>query len=60
MNADNLINHAKQTSDVAYRDGVAEDRLAYRCGMLESYIKTLCQEIENLKDELKEIKNESL
>jgi len=52
MNAEYLINHAKQTSDIAYRDAVAEDRLAYRVGMLEGYIKTLCQEIENHKDEI--------
>lgn len=49
MNADYLIEHAKQTSDVTYRDGVAVDRLAYRVGMLEGYIRQLCWQIEDLK-----------
>ena len=52
MNAEYIITHVKQTSDIAYRDAVAQDRLAFRCGMLEGYIKTLCQEIENHKDEI--------
>lgn len=52
MNYEYLVNHAKQTSDMTYSDCVAEDRLAYRVGMLEAYIKTLCQEIENHKEEI--------
>ena len=52
MNPEYLINHAKQTSDVAYRDAVAEDSLAYRVGMLEGYIKHLCYIVKNNEDEI--------
>ena len=52
MNADYLIANAKQTSDVMYRDGVAEDRLAYRVGLLEVYIKQLCITIKDREEEI--------
>ena len=52
MNADYLIANAKQTSDVMYRDGVAEDRLAYQVGLLEVYIKQLCITIKDREEEI--------
>jgi hypothetical protein len=52
MNAEHLINHAKLTSEVTYRDAVPEDRLAFRVGMLEGTIKQLCQIIANHEDEI--------
>ena len=52
MNADYLIANAKQTSDVMYRDGVAEDRLTYRVGLLEVYIKQLCITIKDREEEI--------
>jgi len=55
MNADYLIANAKQTSDVMYRDGVAEDRLAYRVGLLEVYIKQLCITIKDREEEIIEL-----
>jgi hypothetical protein len=42
MNPEYIINSIKQISDIHYRDGQAEDRLAYRVGMLESKIRELC------------------
>lgn len=42
MNPDYIINSIKQTSDIHYRDGQSEDRLAYRVGMLESKIREIC------------------
>ena len=41
-NSETFIDNAKQASEVMYRDGKAEDRLAFRIGMLEAYIKGLC------------------
>jgi hypothetical protein len=52
MNAEHLIAHAKQTSEVTYRDAVPEDRLAFRVGMLEGVIKQLCHIIENHETEI--------
>ena len=42
MNPEFIINSIKQISDIHYRDGQAEDRLAYRVGMLESKIREIC------------------
>jgi len=55
MNADYLIANAKQTSAVMYRDGVAEDRLAYQVGLLEVYIKQLCITIKDREEEIIEL-----
>lgn len=59
MNADYLIANAKQTSDVMYRDGVAEDRLAYRVGLLEVYIKQLCITIKDREEEIIKLNTKS-
>jgi len=59
MNADYLIANAKQTSDVMYRDGVAEDRLAYRVGLLEVYIKQLCITIKDREKEIIDLNTKS-
>lgn len=40
--SEHFIQNAKQASETMYRDGKAEDRLAFRVGMLEAYIKSLC------------------
>jgi len=42
MNPEYIINSIKQTSDIHYRDGQAEHRLAYRVGMLEQKIREIC------------------
>ena len=59
MNADYLIANAKQTSDVMYRDGVAEDRLAYQVGLLEVYIKQLCITIKDREEEIIKLSTKS-
>ena len=59
MNADYLIANAKQTSAVMYRDGVAEDRLAYRVGLLEVYIKQLCITIKDREEEIIKLSTKS-
>jgi len=41
-NSETFIDNAKQASEVMYREGKTEDRLAFRIGMLEAYIKGLC------------------
>ena len=55
MNAQDFIDNARRSSEVMYRDGVAEDRLAFRVGMLEGYVRQLCNIINNCDTELKNI-----
>ena len=50
-----FIDNAKQRSDVMYRDGTAEDRLAFRVGMLESYITGLCDIINEYEQEIDKV-----
>jgi len=50
-----FIDNAKQASDVMYRDGKAEDRLAFRVGMLEEYIKVLCDIINEYEKEIDKV-----
>lgn len=47
MNPEYIINSIKQISDIHYRDGQSEDRLAYRVGMLETKIRELCNYYED-------------
>ena len=47
-----FIENAKQRSEVMYRDGTAEDRLAFRVGMLEAYIKGLCDIINQYEEQI--------
>lgn len=55
MNAQDFIDNARRSSEVMYRDGVAEDRLAFRVGMLEGYVRQLCNIINDCDTELKSI-----
>ena len=54
-NSETFIDNAKQASEVMYRDGKAEDRLAFRIGMLEAYIKGLCDIINEYEQEIDEV-----
>ena len=47
-----FIDNAKERSEVMYRDGTAEDRLAFRVGMLEAYIKGLCDIINQYEEQI--------
>jgi len=51
-NSQQFIDNAKQASETMYRDGVAEDRLSFRVGMLEAYIKGLCDIINEYEKEI--------
>jgi len=59
MNADYLIANAKQTSNIMYRDGAAEDRLAYQVSLLEVYIKQLCITIKDREEEIIKLSTKS-
>jgi hypothetical protein len=54
-NAQQFIDNARQSSEVMYRDGVAEDRLAFRVGMLEAYIKGLCDIVNEYEQEINKV-----
>ena len=50
-----FIDNAKERSEVMYRDGTAEDRLAFRVGMLEAYIKGLCDIINQYEEQIDKV-----
>jgi hypothetical protein len=60
MNADYLINSAKQTSETLYREHDADqvERLLYRIQMLEGHIRVLVNHIDNARDEIKTLQTE--
>ena len=60
MNAEHLIAHARQTSEVSYRDAVPEDRLAFQVGLLEGLVKQLCNITETLKQTIENHETEIL
>jgi hypothetical protein len=57
MNADYLINSAKQTSETLYREPQIDlaERLLYRIQMLEGHIRVLVNHIDNARDEIKSL-----
>jgi len=67
LKAEDYLNNAKESAAVMYRDDTAQNCLAFHVGMLEGYIIQMVNIInaqddalEIIKNELKEIKNESL
>ena len=60
MNADYLINSAKQPSETLYREHDADqtERLLYRIQMLEGNIRVLVNHIDNARDEIKTLQTE--
>jgi phage shock protein A len=60
MNADYLINSAKQTSETLYREPQIDlaERLLYRIQMLEGHIRVLVNHIDNARDEIKTLQTE--
>jgi hypothetical protein len=60
MNANYLINSAKQTSETLYREHDADqlERLLYRIQMLEGHIRVLVNHIDNARDEIKTLQTE--
>lgn len=67
LKAEDYLNNAKDSAALMYRDDTAQNRLAFHVGVLEGYIiqmvniiNTQEEAIEIIKNELKEIQNESL
>lgn len=60
MNAEYIINSAKQTSETLFREGEIDlvERLSYRIQMLESHIRLLSSHIDNARDEIKTLQTE--
>ncbi len=60
MNADYLINSAKQTSETLYREHDADqvERLLYRIQLLEGHIRVLVNHIDNAREEIKNLQTE--
>lgn len=67
LDAETYLTNAKDSAALMYRDDTAQNRLAFHVGILEGYIKQMVniinaqkEALEIIKNELKEIKNESL
>jgi hypothetical protein len=67
LKAEDYLNNAKDSAALMYRDDTAQNRLAFHVGVLEGYIIQMVniinaqeEAIEIIKNELKEIQNESL
>jgi hypothetical protein len=65
MNADQLINRAKEAADKLYHDGLSLEKLNFHRGFLESTIRELViyldnanEEIKTLQAEIKELRND--
>ena len=65
--AQNYLDNAKESAAVMYRNDTAQNRLAFHVGMLEGYIMQMVvtinnqmDAIETLKDEIMELRNESV
>ena len=60
MNAEYIINSAKQTSETLYREHDADqvERLLYRIQLLEGHIRVLVNHIENSREEIKNLQTE--
>ena len=60
MNAEYIINSAKQTSETLYREHDADqvERLLYRIQLLEGHIRVLSTQIDNARDEIKTLQTE--
>ena len=53
MDANYLINSAKELADKMYPNAHSADRLAYEIGLLHSRIRELCYIYNNTADELR-------
>ena len=53
MNADQLINRAKEAADKLYQDGLSLEKLNFHRGFLESTIRELVIYLDNANEEIK-------
>ena len=58
MNAEQLIQSAKELADRMYADAHPADRLAFQVGLLESRIRELCYIYQNTADELRNVQRQ--
>ena len=58
MNAEQLIQSAKELADRMYADAHPADRLAFQVGLLQSRIRELCYIYQNTADELRNVQRQ--
>ena len=58
MNAEQLIQSAKELADPMYADAHPADRLAFQVGLLQSRIRELCYIYQNTADELRNVQRQ--
>ena len=58
MNAEQLIQSAKELADRMYADAHSADRLAFQVGLLQSRIRELCYIYQNTADELRNVQRQ--
>ena len=58
MDADHLIQSAKELADRMYADADPADRLAFQVGLLQSRIRELCYIYQNTADELRNVQRQ--
>ena len=58
MNADQLINRAKEAADKLYQDGLSLEKLNFHRGFLESTIRELVIYLDNANEEIKTLQAE--
>lgn len=58
MRSKEIIDSIEEISVITYQGRPAEDRLAFRVGMLQSQIIQLCIELEEKEKQLNEIQKE--
>jgi hypothetical protein len=54
MNADQIIETMRSVAERQYAGELAQDRLAYHVGLLESSLREYIYQLENIQDELKQ------
>jgi hypothetical protein len=58
MDANYLINSAKELADKMYADAHPADRLSFEIGLLHSRIRELCYIYQNTADELRNVQRQ--
>jgi hypothetical protein len=58
LNAEQLIQSAKELADRMYADAHPADRLAFQVGLLQSRIRELCYIYQNTADELRNVQRQ--
>jgi len=56
VNPDHIINSIDHAARTHYRDGEQVDRLAYEVGMLRGKIRELCRLMQDMNQEIEQLK----